>query len=615
MKHIRNFEGFKEKRKNQVISENVTNYYYKLGKSCNKSIFEMELVSEGYSIEFVNSINESLQFSKIDNKIIDCVWESLQEGTETKLDLLTEELTIFGKKVPTLGDMYNGVSNLVDKGIEIGKSAIGSFKDFIKNIGNIVKNLFSKIKAFFAKVWEAFKPKLTAAMGVIKKAVGGGSTGKMKSAVDAMSSDNGQQEISSLSEDLSKVCGKFSSGNVGNMSEESAKHLQDEAGEYKGLENDADIEKVMQESLERKASVGKIYYSIKGFLSEGGRIDELDAVFEAEETEEKVELKEGDKVTYTSKDGKKVTKSILRIEGDNAVFASDKDGSEFTKPVSDLEKKGEGAGKKVLSGFVGAEPEKKGVFGWLVESVGFVFNPLVKIKETLIKGGTNGICMMISALARGLKNMAKYIVIGVIAGLVYHIVHGLMKLAGGGHPEGGKGEKGEGHEKGGGEHGGEVKAEVKPEVGIGQKIGDATKEFVKDPATQIAAGAAVGAAAVGGIKAKKTVPGAAKESLSINESDEALTVDMTKNSTHTSGILDSVKKMALPVVGGLLMAALSHFFPIVHTILEGILVSIGIFELVGAVCQLESIKSKNFKVCTLQRKAHHFIEGGVGGGH
>ena len=69
MKHIRNFEGFKEKRKNQVVSENVTNYYYKLGKSCNKSIFEMELVSEGYSIEFVNSINESLQLCK--NKIID----------------------------------------------------------------------------------------------------------------------------------------------------------------------------------------------------------------------------------------------------------------------------------------------------------------------------------------------------------------------------------------------------------------------------------------------------------------------------------------------------------------------------------------------------------------
>jgi hypothetical protein len=575
MKHIRNFEGFKEKRKNQVVSENVTNYYYKLGKSCNKSIFEMELVSEGYSIEFVNSINESLEFSKIDNKIIDCVWEYLQEGTETKLDLLTEELTVFGKKVPTLGDMYNGVSNLVDKGIEIGKSAITSFKDFIKNIGNIVKNLFSKIKDFFVKVWEAFKPKLTAAMGVIKKAVGGGSTEKMKGAVDAMSSDSGQQEISSLSEDLSKACGKFSSGNVGNMSEESAKHLQDEAGEYKGLENDSDIEKMMQESLERKSSVGKIYYSIKGFISEGGRIDELDAVFEAEKTEEKVELKEGDKVTYTNKDGKEVTKSILRIEGDNAVFTSDKDGSEFTKPVSDL-KKSDSVGKKVLSGFIGAEPEKKGVFGWLVEAVGFIFNPLVKLKETLIKGGANGICMTISAIARGLKNMAKYITIGVIAGLVYHIVHGLMTLSGGGHGE----EGGKGH--------GEA-AE-----GAAEGAADAVKGGATNVASKI---------------------NLAKESFSINESGDALAVDMSKNSSHTSGIFDTVKKLALPAVGGLLMAALSHFFPIVHTILEAILVSIGIFELIGAVCQIDSIKSKNLKVCTLQHKAHHFIEGSVGGGH
>jgi hypothetical protein len=572
MKHIRNFEGFKEKRKNQVVSEKVTNYYYKLGKSCNKSIFEMELVSEGYSIEFVNSINESLEFSKIDNKIIDCVWEYLQEGTETKLDLLTEELTIFGKNVPSFGDMYKGVTDLVDKGIEIGKSAISSFKDFIKNIGNVIKNLFSKIKTFFAKIWEAFKPKLTAAMGVIKKAVGGGSTDKMKSAIDVMSSDTGQNEISSLSEDLSKVCGKFSSGNVGNMSEESAKHLEDEASEYKDIEGDADIEKLMQESLERRGSVGKIYYSIKGFIFEGGKIDDLDAIFEAEET--KAELKEGDEVTYTNKDGKEVTKSILRVDGDNAVFKSDKDGSEFTKPISDL-KKSEGVGKKILSGFIGAEPEKKGVFGWLVEAVGFVFNPLVKLKETLIKGGTNGICTMTSAMARGLKNALKFVTIGVIAGLVYHIVHGLMTLTGGGHgEEGGKG------------HG------------------------------EAAEGAAEGAAdaAKGGVASAATKINLAKESFSINESD-TLTVDMNKKTSYTSGIFDTAKKVALPAIGGLLMAALSHFFPIVHTILEAILVSIGIFELVGAVCQLDSIKSKKLKVCTLQHDAHHFIEGSVGGGH
>jgi hypothetical protein len=184
--------------------------------------------------------------------------------------------------------------------------------------------------------------------------------------------------------------------------------------------------------------------------------------------------------------------------------------------------------------------------------------------------------MTISAIARGLKNMAKYITIGVIAGLVYHIVHGLMTLSGGGHGE----EGGKGH--------GEA-AE-----GAAEGAADAVKGGATNVASKI---------------------NLAKESFSINESGDALAVDMSKNSSHTSGIFDTVKKLALPAVGGLLMAALSHFFPIVHTILEAILVSIGIFELIGAVCQIDSIKSKNLKVCTLQHKAHHFIEGSVGGGH
>ena len=565
MKHIRNYSNFKENRK-KSLNENYSNgYYYNLGKKSNKTIFELELLSEGYSTETISLVNENLSFPSIDNKIIDCVWEYLNHGTENKLDLLTEELTIMGKKLPSLGDMYKGVAKVVDKGIEIGKSVVKSFKDFISNIGNIVKNLFGKIKNFFVKIWEAFKPKILSAMGVIKKAVGGSTSDKMTGAINAMSSDNGQKEIGSLSEDLKKVCGKFSSGNVGNTSEEAAKKLEDEAGEYKDVEGDADIEKLMQESLERKGTVGKIYYSIKGFMAEGGKIEELNsAIFEAEEKKE--ELKEGDEVTYKNKEGKEVTKPIVRIEGEDAVFTA-KDGSEFKKPLTDL-KKAEGIGKKLAAGFIGEEPEKKGVFGWLVEAVGFVFNPLVKLKETLIKGGTNGICMMISAMARGLKNAIKFIVIGVIAGLVYHVVHGIMTLAGGGH--------GEGAEKGG-----EAKAGAAAEVKAAE---------VKAPEIK-------------------------KESL-IFEAAE-LAVDMNKHSKYTPD-WETVKGIALPAVGGLLMAALSHFFPIVHTILEGILVSIGIFELVGAVCKIESIKSKNLKVCTIQHDIHHFLEaksGGGGGGH
>jgi hypothetical protein len=566
MKHVRNFENFKKNRKQNLNENRRSNYYYNLGKTSNKTIFELELLSEGYSIEMVSLVNENMSFSKIDNKIIDCVWEYLNFGTESKLDLLTEELTILGKKLPTLGDMYKGVSNIVDKGIEFGKTVVKSFKDFISNIGNIIKNLFGKIKNFFVKVWESFKPKVTAAMGLISKAVGGGVTDKMKVAVDTMSSDGGQKEISSLSEDLSKACSRFSSGSMGNMSDDAAKKLEDEAGEYKDVEGDADIEKLMQESLERRGTVGKLYYSIKGFMTEGGKIDEInDAIFEAEKTEP-LEWKEGDEVTYKNKDGKDVTKPIKRIDGEDAVFVA-KDGTEFKKPLDDL-KTTDNLGKKIAAGFIGEEPEKKGVFGWLVEAVGFVFNPLVKIKETLIKGGTNGICMTISAIARGPKNMVKYVVIGVIAGLVYHIVHGLMTLAGGGHGEG----EAEGkEEKSGKTATPEATAATNPQINLKKE------SYIFEDA------------AAGELKA-----------------------DMTKHSKFTPD-WETIKGVALPAVGGLLLAALSHFFPVVHTILEGILVSIGIFELVGAVCKIESVKSKNLKVCSIQHNIHHFLEAKSGG--
>lgn len=574
MKHIRNFENFRESRKQTQFNESVSSeYYFSLGKSSNRSIFELELLSEGYSSDVVTMVSENLSFSKIDNKIIDCIWEYLNNGTETKLELLTEELTIMGKKLPSFGDMYKGVTNLVDKGIELGKTVVKSFKDFISNIGNIVKNLFAKIKNFFTKVWEVTKPKLTAGVALIKKAVGTGMTDKMKGAVDTMSSDNGQKEISSLSEDLSKVCAKFSSGSVGNMSDDAAKKLEDEAGEYKDVEGDSDIEKLMQESLERRNTVGKIYYSIKGYMSEGGKLEELNsAIFEAEEKKE--ELKEGDEVTYTNKEGKQVSKPIERIEGEEAVFKA-KDGTEFKKPLSDL-KKSEGFGKKLATGFIGEEPEKKGVFGWLVEAVGFVFNPLVKLKETLIKGGTNGICMGISALARGLKNAIKYVVIGVIAGLVYHIVHGLMTLAGGGHGEGEGGKEGHGEGEKGGVELGEAGEKTAKTADVASKINLKKESFIFEAAE--------------------------------------LQADMSKNSKYTPD-WESVKSVALPAVGGLLLAALSHFFPIVHTILEAILVSIGIFELVGAICKIESVKSKNLKVCQVQHDIHHFLEAKSGGGH
>jgi hypothetical protein len=571
MKHVRNFESFKNNR--NVVTESQQNYYYKKGKASRKSIFEMELLSEGYSNEFIQSINESYSLNRIDNRIIDCLYEYLITGKETRLELLTEE--IGGIKLPGIGDMYKKVAGIIDKGIEIGKSAIKSFGDFLKNIGNIVKNLFAKIKAFFGKVWELFKPQVVVACGVIAKAVGGGSPEKMTKAVETISSDQGQNEFDALYQDLKGATAKFASGSVGNISPEAEEHIKSAAEEYKGVVDDAEIDKLMQESIERKSTVGKIFYSMKGFISEGGTIEEMEKVFEADEV--KLELKEGDEASYTNKDGKEVTKKILRIEGDN-VFFQLKDGGEFTKKLSEI-KKSDGIGKKILHGFVGEEPEKKGVFGWLVESIGFIFNPLAKLKEMAIKGGTNGMFTMISTIKRGMKNAFKFVVIGVIAGLVYHIIHGIMALTGG-HEEGHE----EGHE--GEDHKKTAAAPAAPKTG---------PDFTKKPKINLN-----------------------KESFEfINESNEIglLPVDLTKNTKYTA-FFDTLSSSVVPILGSVLVAALSKFFPIVHTILEIILVSIGTFELVGAMCKLESVAKKGLKVCKVQHDVHHFLEGAVsGGGH
>lgn len=560
MKHVRNFEQFKQTR-NKL--ESLT--YYQKGKSSDKTIIELYLLSEGQDCQNINFLKENYSLSKIDQRIIDGVFEYLKTGKETSISLLTEELEVLGLKVPSLGDMWSGVKNVVDKGVQIGKTAIKSFGDFIKNIGSIIKGLFEKIKVFFKKVWELFKPQVIKAGALINKAVMTGKEDKMTKAVETISSPQGQKETDALTEDLKGVIAKFSSGNIGNMTPEAEEHLKDEAGEYKDVKDPSEIEQLMKDSynfIERKNTVSKLFFSIKGYLQEGGTINEMyTAIFEAEEKEkEKEELKEGDDATYTNKKGEKVTKTIIRIEGENAVFKT-KDGEEFTKPLSEVEK-AEGLAKKIAGGFV----NEQGVFGWLVEAVGFVFSPLTKLKEIMFKGGTNGILTVISGIKRGMKNAFKYVVIGVVVGLVYHIVHGLMVLTG----------------EGGGES-----TEGKPEIESGA------------------------ASTAPEVKPKFNLKKESIELLLEAEGDVPA-VDVKKPTKYTEFLKDA-KGIIAPAVGGMVFAALSHFFPVVKYILEAILVTIGLFELVGALCKLEWVKKKNLKVCKVQHSAHHWLESKVEG--
>ena len=548
MKYIRNYKGFKG-HKNQSISEN---YYYSIGKKTQKTILECGLISEGVSIETVRLLNESIDFKKIDNQIVDAIWESFSNSSK--------ELVLEG-----WGNIIDGAKNLWDKGVEIGKTVFNSFKDFIAKIGDVIKTIFGKIKAFFSKIWELFKPKVLEAAKSVKDAVGGAAGAGLDSLSSLVKEKGTETEIGELSKDVSGAVGKFSTGSVGNMSPDAEKHLTDEAGEYKDVEDTSDIEKLIADSFqfEKKTILKKVYLSLKGYLSEGNSLTELSS-----KLNEADEFKQGDKVKYTNKQGEEVEKEILRVEGENVFFTA-KDGSEFSKKIADLSKNKPGEeGEKSSS--------KKGMFGWICEAVGFVLSPLSKLKELAIKAGANGIAMSVSSLARGFGKHHKYIVIGTICGLVYHIVHGAMEVI---------------------EH-------FSHET---HSTGHDTKE-AETPGVQDAAGdTAEKAKEVIGVKnATKPIVNMKKESMIL----EGAAVDLTKGSKFTD-FLSSSKEILIPVAGGLLVSALLAFFPTIKIILEMILVSIGLFELIGALCEA-SQTLKSTSVCSLHHSAHHFLEGGSG---
>jgi hypothetical protein len=543
MKYIRNYKNFKNHKSNPITE----NYYYSIGKKTQKTILECGLISEGVSIEGVKLLNESIDFKKIDNQIVDAIWESLSNNSN--------ELVLEG-----WGNIIDGAKNLWDKGVEIGKTVFNSFKDFIAKIGDVIKTIFGKIKAFFSKIWELFKPKVTAAAKSVKDAVGGAAGAGLDSLSSLVKEKSTETEINELSKDVSVAVGKFSKGSVGDMSPDAEKHLTDEAGEYKDVEDTSDIEKLIADSFqfERKNTLKKVYLSLKGYLSEGNSLMNL-----ANKLNEADEFKQGDKVKYTNKEGNEVEKEILRVEGEDAFFTA-KDGSEFSKKITDLSKTEQESDEHGKAG------SKKGMFGWICEAVGFVLSPLTKLKEFAIKAGSNGIAVGISSLARGLGKHYKYVVIGTICGLVYHIVNGAMEVI-----------EHFSHEAHGTGH--ESKAVETP--GVQDATGD-TAEKAKE------------------VVGKKAVVNMAKESMIF----EAVGVDLTKGSKFTD-FLSTSKDILIPVAGGLLVQALVAFFPTIKIILEMILVSIGLFELIGALCEIsETLKTTS--VCKLQHSAHHFISGG-----
>jgi len=150
------------------------------------------------------------------------------------------------------------------------------------------------------------------------------------------------------------------------------------------------------------------------------------------------EFKEGEKVKYKRDNGEEVEKEILRVEGDK-IFFNDKDGNEFSKPITDVTKieGGEGEDKKSFGGkakdwfmkwFLDMEksspPEKGGKAKWwiklILKIISLVLSPVVKTLEVAAKLIVSNICKGVSWTVEKLggPGVFEFLILGgIVAGI------------------------------------------------------------------------------------------------------------------------------------------------------------------------------------------------------
>jgi hypothetical protein len=397
MKYIKNYKKFNQNRKSDPLL-----YFYNIGNNSNKSIFEAGLISEGlYSNQLKNHIN----FKKVDKIIINEIYQSLLNE-----DYILQEENIFGKIWNTTKNAWKGGINLLGK-------AYNSFSEFLKNIKNTIINIFKKISQVFIALWDITK---TAGLTLIKS-VGNyviknqkGAT--MEALSEIITDDEFSKETGEVVSDLNGVKSRFSKGEIGNTSDEVKKKLEDEASEYNGVDDLDKVEDLVKDSFDiySKYNLQKVYYSLKGFLIEGGQLEDIQHLLN--ESQQDSEYKAGDKVKYKSVSGEEIEKEILRIEGDKFYF-KDKEGNEFHKEKKDIISNSEGYKKEVKG--------RMGVMGWVLECFRLVIKPVDYLVMKSAQYGVNGYLYLISAVARrGLDKAYKYKAFGNILPKIDEITSG-----------------------------------------------------------------------------------------------------------------------------------------------------------------------------------------------
>jgi hypothetical protein len=311
-----------------------------------------------------NNINESLESMDFDFVQIDSM---LNYSIVESVKSNNEDALneVFDFVKKSITNALDKSTEVINKGIQIGADVYSSVKEIGKKLKDVIAKVFEKIKKFLALTWDWAKAGGKSAAAKIKEFA----KKEVKGTV-----------MSSLSTILEK-------GSADTEFEEAQKDVKGAVGKINGKDYKLDV----------NAGEAKLKDSVSD-------IEDADAA-----DIDEVVIKDLVEITESTVDKMFTSIKGLLIEGHS---------------LTELEQ------------FVNSEDElnenadtKKGLVGWMIEAIGFALNPFAKIYELAIKSTMNGLFMIVSSIARGgIKNAYKYVIMGTLVSLGYHVIHGAKAI-------------------------------------------------------------------------------------------------------------------------------------------------------------------------------------------
>lgn len=310
------------------------------------------------------NLNESLTTLDFDFNEID---SCLVEGITDAINFGDNEILdeAFDFIKTRIKDTIGKAGEFINKGVQIGADMYTSVKDISAKLKDVIAKLFEKIKKFLGLAWDYSKKEGKNIVTKVKTFVKEEAKGTaMSSVATILSSKSTEVEIDEAQKDAIGAANKVSGKNYKLDANKAAEKLKEPTEELEDAD-DKDIEEVL--------------------------IDDLTTVKEST-----------------------VFNIVTTIKGALIEGYSLGEMLSFTDQDENISEE---------------HSNKKGLMGWMIEALGFALSPFAKIYEFLIKASTNGIWITVSSVARGgIKNAYKYVMIGTLVSLVYHIAHGIMNI-------------------------------------------------------------------------------------------------------------------------------------------------------------------------------------------